>query len=71
MVLNSSAYASAFGYKPMDFERMLEEAHNSDFLDNLSQLLSIHTMSGGGSGQVGRPQSEEAISDSAERSRNQ
>ena len=54
----------------MDFERMLEEAHNSDFLDNLSQLLSIHTMSGG-SGQVGRPQSEEAISDSAERSRNQ
>ena len=71
MVLNSSAYASAFGYKPMDFERMLEEAHNSDFLDNLSQLLSIHTMSGGSSGQVGRPQSEEAISDSAERSRNQ
>ena len=71
MVLNSSAYASAFGYKPMEFDRMLEEAHNGDFLDNLSQLLSIHTMSGGGSGQVGRPQSENAISDSAERSRNQ
>lgn len=67
MVLNSSAYAAAYGYKPTDFDRMMEEAHYGGFLDNLSQLLSIHTMSG----QPGRPPSDEPLSDSGERSRNQ
>lgn len=67
MVLNSSAYAAAYGYKPTDFDRMLEEAHHGGFLDNLSMLLSIHTMSSQG----GRPPSDEPLTDSGERSRNQ
>lgn len=67
LVLNSSAYAAAFGYKPTDFDRLLEEGHNGGMLDNLSQLLSIHNMSNPG----GRPPSDEPLSDSGERSRNQ
>lgn len=67
IVLNSSAFASAFGYKPTDFDRMMEEAHHGGFLDNLSTLLSLHNTSNPG----GRPPSDEPLSDSGERSRNQ
>lgn len=45
IVLNTSAYASALGVKPQSFDAMLDEAHNGDFLQKLSPLISIHTSS--------------------------
>lgn len=57
LVLNSSAFASAIGMKPQDFERSLREGHNApNFLENLSMLLNANTMKDGSQG--GRPQEE-------------
>lgn len=39
------AIGAAYGYKPQDFDRMMEEAAHGTFTDNLVQLLSIHTAS--------------------------
>lgn len=59
IVLNSSAWASAIGMTPMDFEYSMDEAHNDgNFLANMSQLTSIHTQSAS----AGRPPSEEVSS---------
>ena len=46
------AIGAAYGYKPQDFERMMEEASGGDFVDNLVHLISVHNAS---SKEVGRP----------------
>lgn len=47
IILGESAFASAFGYKPTDFHRLMEESASDDsWLNNLRQLLSVHTQSG-------------------------
>ena len=81
LTLNMSAWASAYGYEPHIFERMLQEAHNSDFLDNLTLLMNknIETSNvannsniGNTIGNVGgRPRKDDIeISDSRETSLN-
>lgn len=68
MVLNSSAYASALGMKPQDFDASLSEGHYGDLVDKLTLLLNANTSKDGGVG--GRPTSDDAeITDSAEASR--
>ena len=68
MVLNSSAYASAIGMSPQDFDRSLQEGHSSGWLDKLSMMLNANTMKDGGNG---RPPSDDTdLSDSGEASRN-
>lgn len=57
-----SAIGSAYGYKPQDFERMMEEAKYSGFTDNLVQLMSIHTASDKG----GRPTQSEVSTEARE-----
>lgn len=39
------AIGAAYGYRPQDFERMMEEARYGGFTNNLVQLVSIHTAS--------------------------
>lgn len=69
LVLNSSAFSSAFGYRPNDFDRMLDEAHYGNFLNKLSSLISIHTASGV-KGTSGRPEKDSGeLTDSGERNR--
>lgn len=46
------AIGAAYGYKPQDFERMMEEASGGEFTNNLVHLVSVHNAS---SGDVGRP----------------
>lgn len=61
IVLNDTAFASAFGYKPTDFKRMMEETSTDEsWTENLSMLMSIHTQSGG---EAGRPQQDEVSSE--------
>lgn len=43
IVFNPTAYASALGMRPQDFERSLAEGHNGGWLDNLSLLLNVNT----------------------------
>lgn len=57
-----SAIGAAYGYKPQDFERMMEEAKHGGFTDNLVQLMSIHTSSDKG----GRPKQSEVKTDARE-----
>lgn len=54
IVLDSTMWASAMGMKPQDFQRSLECAHNSEFIDNLTMLLNANTMKDGGAN--GAPQ---------------
>lgn len=56
LTLNASAWASAYGYKPQSFDRMLEEARYGGLTDKLTLLLNKNTMnSGNETQQVGRP----------------
>jgi hypothetical protein len=48
IVLDSTMWASALGMKPQAFQRSLECAHNSNFIDNLTMLLNANTMKNGG-----------------------
>ena len=57
-----SAIGAAYGYKPQDFERMMEEAKYGGFTDNLVQLMSIHTASDKG----GRPTQSEVKTEARE-----
>jgi len=57
------AISAAYGYKPQDFDRMMDEAAHGGFTDNLVQLLSIHTAS---QNQGGRPQQSETKSNTRE-----
>lgn len=59
LVLNESAFASAYGYPPQVFSAMLEEAKNGGLTDKLTPLISIHTTSGG---EGGRPRKRSALS---------
>nr|DAK91385.1 MAG TPA: portal protein [Caudoviricetes sp.] len=59
IVLNESAFASAFGYEPQIFEAMVDEAKNGNFSDKLLQLISIHTSS---NNKGGRPRKRSALS---------
>ena len=51
-------WASAFGMKPQAFQRSLECAHNSDFVDNLTMMLNANTMKSGGQEDVGAPKKD-------------
>lgn len=68
IVLNSSAFASAIGMPPQDFERSLMEGHNDpNFISNLSMLLNANTTKDGGTG--GRPTKElDELTESGENS---
>lgn len=56
------AIGAAYGYRPQDFERMMEEARYGEFTDNLVQLMSIHTASD----KTGRPTQSNVVSDARE-----
>jgi len=68
LVLNSSAFASAFGMRPQDFERSLMEGHNDpNFISNLSMLLNANTTTDGGENTGGRPEKQNGdLTDSGE-----
>lgn len=70
LVLGPTAWASAMGYKPQEFERLLEESKYSGWIDNLSQLmLNINTTKQDSQG--GRPKKDtEDLTSSGEASRN-
>ena len=53
IVLDSTMWASALGIKPQAFQRSLECAHNSNFVDNLTMLLNANTMKNGGGEDLG------------------
>lgn len=57
------AISAAYGYRPQDFERMMDEAAHGIFTGNLVQLLSIHTAS---QDSGGRPQQSETKSNTRE-----
>lgn len=57
IVLDSTMWASALGMKPQAFQRSLECAHNSDFIDNLTLMLNANTMRDSGEG-VGAPKKD-------------
>ena len=73
LTLNSSAWASAYGIKPQDFDRMLEEAHYGDLTNKLTLLLNKNTMNNDGSSSdnsSGRPTSNDnQLNDKGEESR--
>lgn len=59
IVLDSTMWASAFGIKPQAFQRSIECAHNSDFVDNLTMLLNANTMKNSGEeSQSGAPEKD-------------
>ena len=68
IVLNSSAFASAFGINPVTFDRMLEQTASEDsWLNNLSTLQSVYTQSGKNSeGKSGRPLADDVSTESRE-----
>lgn len=70
LVLNPGAFASVMGYRPQDFERMLQESKWGGW-NQLWQLpLNSNTQSAD-SGEVGRPQSDDDdLSESGEMNRN-
>lgn len=69
LVLGPSAWASAMGYKPQEFERLLEESKYSGWIQNLSQLMmNVNTTKQESQG--GRPQKSTGdLTDSGESSR--
>ena len=58
IVLDPTMWASALGMKPQAFQRSLECAHNSSFVDNLTMLLNANTMKDGGGNLGGAPQKD-------------
>ena len=60
LVLNESAWASAYGFAPQEFARMLDEAHNGGLQDKLTMLANLNTMNttevGNDRANGGRPQ---------------
>lgn len=65
LIGNSSYFASLVGMHPNDFDDMLVESKNNEFLKDLPQLMSVHTQSGD-KGQVGAPTKDDVSSDSRE-----
>lgn len=71
LVLGSSAWASALGYEPQQFDRLLEEGKYSDFNEKWQLMLNSNTTAQSSDKQGGRPQkSTEDLTDSGESSRN-
>lgn len=68
IVLNSSAYASALGMRPMDFDYSLSEGKYGDMQSKLSMLLNANTMKDGGAGGAPRKEATD-LTDSGEMSR--
>lgn len=59
IVLDATMWASALGMRPQAFQRSLECAHNSDFIDNLTLMLNANTMKNSGENEnVGAPKKE-------------
>lgn len=70
IVLNQSAYASALGMRPQDFERSLNESYASGWTKKLQLLLNTNTSKDGGTN--GRPTKDDTeISESGEASRDE
>lgn len=70
LVLAPSAWASAMGYKPQEFERLLEESKYSGWINNLSQLMLNVNTSSQGQSTGGRPRKDDGdLSESGEISR--
>ena len=68
IVLGSSAWASAMGYTPMEFDRLLDEAKYGDF--NTKWQLMLNTNTTAQNSQGGRPQKDTGdLTDSGESSR--
>lgn len=68
--LNTSAWASAYGFKPQEFDRMIEEAHYGTLQNNLTLLLNRNTMTTDSVSTGGRPvANDNEIGDSGETSR--
>lgn len=57
------AIGAAYGYKPQDFERMMEEASGGEFTENLVHLISVHNSSNKG---AGRPTQDNVVTDARE-----
>lgn len=71
LVLGPSAWASAVGYEPQQFERLLEEAKYGDFKDKFMLMLNANTTAQSSDNQGGRPTKETGdLSDSGEMNRN-
>lgn len=58
IVLDPTMWASALGMKPQAFQRSLECAHNSNFVDNLTMLLNANTMKDSGEEENGAPKKD-------------
>lgn len=68
IVLGPSAWASAMGYTPMEFDRLLDEAKYGDFSTKWQLMLNTNTMAQDSQG--GRPQKDTGdLTDSGESSR--
>lgn len=69
IVLNQSAFASVLGYKPQEFERMIEESKYTGWIENYSQLmLNANTTSQGeGPGRPRKDASDLSLSGEASR----
>lgn len=68
IVLGSSAWASAMGYTPMEFDRLLDEAKYGDFSSKWQLMLNTNTTAQESQG--GRPRKDDGLTDSGESSRN-
>lgn len=65
IVLNDTAFASAYGYKPNDFRRMLEETHaENSWTKDLTMLISLYTQSN--KENVGRPVEDDVTTQARE-----
>ena len=70
LVLGPSAWASVLGYKPQEFERLLEESKYSEWVDKYSQLMKNAFTTSQKSNDGGRPRKDDGdLSDSGESSR--
>lgn len=68
IVLGPSAWASAMGYTPMEFDRLLDEAKYGDFSNKWQLMLNTNTTAQDSQG--GRPQKDTGdLTDSGESSR--
>lgn len=68
LVLAPSAWASACGYKPQTFERLLEESKHSGWIENVSQAMVNSNMQS--LGNKGRPKKDDGdLSESGELNR--
>lgn len=75
ITLPSQYWASAYGYKPQMFQRALEEAHNGEFMDNITMLANINQTNGAdvnssSQSESGRPKNDDSqLTDSGSTSR--